>query len=378
MDIMAIGNILELVMVLDHRCYKSGSFSHKERIEMGTARSMYRQLQKIIACHYSISVDGTPIHSLLVFRRSLVEFAAAVTDSPESTAEDVEEKTTSFFEANYPELLSRFHDLVKKGFKYLYWTGPKLSIARRTDSHRVFYQARRNTPATRQRRPLQDFADTPLHPLVENQRRSEEEDKILMIDDMAEHVSSAAKITNGDQSPNEVDSLAQHSSVNDIATHKVDQVTRSSADDKDHFSVDVDMKDEGGERDNTMQHNPGISGSSVQVPISINHPEGSSSENDHNAAIDSPSNFLPVHIADTLNNDGKTAMQLDSGEEMVDKSNESSVKNLHLRPRSTRISKAGTAAVQSRGKSICAYHMRKNDSEIVTTCIPYTMEKLFN
>ena len=34
--------------------------------------------------------------------------------------------------------------------------------------------------------------------------------------------------------------------------------------------------------------------------------------------------------------------------------------------------------VQSRGKSICAYHMRKNDSEIVTTCIPYTMEKLFN
>jgi len=174
-DIMAIGNILELSTVIDRRCYMSNPLlTQRERVEMGTSRSMYRQLQCVISRHYTISVDGKPIHPLLVFRRSLVEFAAAMLVYKEDmvgqfrhssvfTVESIREKTTSFFEANYPALLPRLLALLKSRFEFMYWTGPSLSVARRTDQNRCFSCRGRNTDAMRKNRPLRDFTDAPLY-----------------------------------------------------------------------------------------------------------------------------------------------------------------------------------------------------------------------
>jgi len=177
MDVMAVGNMLELATAIDRRCYLASSLTLKEREEMGTVRSLYRQLQLVIGRSYVIKVDGMPIHPLLVFRRSLVEFGAALVVYKETMGEElvrsktctvdkVKEKTVSYFQANYPNLLPRLQELIDARFEFLYWTGPKLSISRRTDDHRFFSRDRMNSPAMTKQRPLRDFIDALLYSSV--------------------------------------------------------------------------------------------------------------------------------------------------------------------------------------------------------------------
>jgi hypothetical protein len=176
-DIMAIGNLLELATVVDRRYYQGSPPGIKERVEMGTARSMYRQLQCVLSTTYTIRVNGKPIPPLLVFRRSLVELAAALVVYKEAmdgafghshpiTADKVKGKVISFFKDNYPNLLPRLHVLIKSRQELLYWSGPELSIVQRTDQHRFFSQNRKNTAAMKMNRPLRDFIDAPLYPVV--------------------------------------------------------------------------------------------------------------------------------------------------------------------------------------------------------------------
>jgi len=112
----------------------------------------------VIAQSFAIKVDGMLVPPLLVFRRSLVEFAAAVvvykedmegnfTHSLAITPEKVKAKTLLFFEGNFPDLIPRLQALIHAHMEFLYWTGPQLSITLRTDQHQYFSHECQNTPA---------------------------------------------------------------------------------------------------------------------------------------------------------------------------------------------------------------------------------------
>jgi hypothetical protein len=173
-DIIAVGNLLDLAGIIDHRAYLANGIPAKDRLEVGTCRSMYRQLQSVICRNFVIRVAGKPILPLLVFRRSLVEFAAAVVVYKENaearfpnlatySAARVKEKTLEHFRSNHPDLLPRLQDLIKNQFQYLYWTGPEISITEHTKDHCLFSFQKRNTAAMELNRKLRDFTDWPLY-----------------------------------------------------------------------------------------------------------------------------------------------------------------------------------------------------------------------
>jgi len=101
--------------------------------------------------------------ALVVYKETMGE---KLSHSSTCTVDKVKEKTISYFQANYPNLLPRLQELINAHFEFLYWTGPKLSISRRTDDHRFFSKHNMNTPVMTKRRPLRDFIDAPLYPPV--------------------------------------------------------------------------------------------------------------------------------------------------------------------------------------------------------------------
>jgi hypothetical protein len=176
-DVMAIGNLLELGTVVDRRSY-TAALHWGERSEMGSCRWMYRKLQSLFAQRHTVTVGGKSMHPLTIFRRSLVEFAAAVVvykedmegtvpKVPGCTAVKVREKTTSFFRRNYPELLPRLEELIEARTEYLYWTGPKIAIQQRTVQSRFYHQQRLNTAMMNKKAPQREFADQPLYPVLQ-------------------------------------------------------------------------------------------------------------------------------------------------------------------------------------------------------------------
>jgi hypothetical protein len=143
MDVIAVGNLLECGQVLDRRNYTKVGIHWAEQGEMAMARWRYRMLQTIFARHYIVTVDGKPIHPISVFRRSLVEFAAAIVVYKKTRAHHfvkvdgcnaarLEEKMKSVFSANHPELVPVLTRLVDEGAESLVWTGPAIEILPRT------------------------------------------------------------------------------------------------------------------------------------------------------------------------------------------------------------------------------------------------------
>jgi hypothetical protein len=178
LDLIAIGNIIELSTIIDRRCYKSHGIHHLELAEMGASRLTYRRLRSLIAQKFVLTIAGKPVHPLLLFQRLLVEFAAAIVvyketaessvpPVPGCTAEKVKEKTITFFELNYPHLLPRLHSLIYSRYSKLCWDGPKIAITPRTEAH-CFFGRKRNTPAMAKNEPRQDFSDQPI--FIENMK----------------------------------------------------------------------------------------------------------------------------------------------------------------------------------------------------------------
>jgi len=148
MDVMAIGNLLELAHVIDRRAYKK-EIHWTEQPEMGIARWSYRKLQVFFAKRYVTMVGEKSVSPLSVFRRSLVEFAAAVMVYKRSvngmnipkvegcTRYQMEKKMLALFESNYPELVPTLHGLVEQEWQFLYWTGPAITIRPRDKGDRM-------------------------------------------------------------------------------------------------------------------------------------------------------------------------------------------------------------------------------------------------
>jgi len=175
-DVMAIGNLLELGTVVDRRSYTAAGLQWAERPEMGSCRWMYRKLQSLFAQRYTVTVGGKSMHPLTIFRRSLVEFAAAVVvykedmegtvpKVPGCSATKVRDKTKSFFRHNYPELLPRLEELIEARTEYLYWTGPKIAIQQRSAQSHFYRKPKLNTAMMKKKAPHREFADQPLYPV---------------------------------------------------------------------------------------------------------------------------------------------------------------------------------------------------------------------
>lgn len=147
MDIMAIGNLLELAHVIDRRAYKKG-IHWTEQPELGIARWSYHKLQVYFAKRYVTIVGGKSVSPLSLFRRSFVEFAAAVTvykrraytiNCPKvegCTKYAMEKKMIALFQSNYLELLPALRKLVDEEWQFMYWTGPSITVrAREKNDH---------------------------------------------------------------------------------------------------------------------------------------------------------------------------------------------------------------------------------------------------
>jgi hypothetical protein len=136
LDIIAIGNILECAQVLDRRSYKIPGVPLVEQSEMAMARWRYRKLAVVFAQQYSMAVGGQQISPLSIFRRSLIEFAAAIIiykreqecQEPCCTAADVYQKVSMLFEANYPEFIPCLETMISNKVGSLIWTGPPITI----------------------------------------------------------------------------------------------------------------------------------------------------------------------------------------------------------------------------------------------------------
>ena len=139
MDMMAIGNLLELANVIDRHSYQQG-IHWTEEPEMALAQWRYRKLQVYFTKRYVTMVGGKSVSPLSVFRRSLVEFAAAIIVYKRSvkgaaypkvkgcTKYQLEQKMINLFKSNYPELLPALRALVAKEHEFMYWTGPPITI----------------------------------------------------------------------------------------------------------------------------------------------------------------------------------------------------------------------------------------------------------
>lgn len=168
LDVMTLGNLVEVAPILDCRSYKASGIHHLEWSEMGYARWIYRMLQSNISRRFSFKVGNKFVPPLLIFRRSLLEFAAAIVTYMQDT-EDIsakneacnalklKEKMVTFFDSNYPELLSQLHHHINNGVEYLCWRGPKITITKRSEEDR---------PLRPQNQEIRDpdFTDSPLYP----------------------------------------------------------------------------------------------------------------------------------------------------------------------------------------------------------------------
>jgi hypothetical protein len=139
-DLMALGNLLELGRVLDRRTYTDKGINKKEGAEIIAARRWYRILQTMFACKFQIRVGKRITNVASVFKRSLVEFAAAILTYKRDldnaidkrfTTVALEKEMSQFFKVNYPEVMVCWKKLVKEKHKYLLWSSDEIKISRR-------------------------------------------------------------------------------------------------------------------------------------------------------------------------------------------------------------------------------------------------------
>jgi hypothetical protein len=138
---MALGNFCELGLILDRESYKR-EMGPEEVEECQVARWHYRQIQLWFVSKYSISVGESSVMPSSVFRRSLVEFVAAIVDHKYlyvdevpvvegCTATELNLRAWGFVEAEYPELGIAFTNLLAEEHRSFSWTGPDLKISQR-------------------------------------------------------------------------------------------------------------------------------------------------------------------------------------------------------------------------------------------------------
>lgn len=140
LDIIAVGNILELHKYMDRRYYAgTKKLQASDLEEMTVARWCYRRFQKWFSATYSTMVGDEVVSPMNIFQCTLVEFAAAVVNYKSKYAGQVPLVTgcgtgkvlrnafIEYFTSEYPELLDRFKTLADKQETIL-WSRDRITI----------------------------------------------------------------------------------------------------------------------------------------------------------------------------------------------------------------------------------------------------------
>jgi hypothetical protein len=145
-DIMALGNLCELGTILDRRSYRM-DLDFAEVEEFAMARWHYRQFKAWFTDKYKVKVKKALVNPMSVFRRSLVEFMAALVqykylyvDKVEAvqgcSALEFNKRVLAFINSEHLELVDAFSRMINDGHGYFTWTGPAMRIKKRKrDDH---------------------------------------------------------------------------------------------------------------------------------------------------------------------------------------------------------------------------------------------------
>jgi hypothetical protein len=141
LDVVALGNLLELGEILDRRLY-SGHIPPLEAQEYNVARWTYRRFQKWIASNLVVTVQGHTYSPFAIFRQSFAEFAAAlitykrkveekVNDIPRCTSLSIKIRIAELIKEDHPEILHLFLPLLAAKHHSLCWDGPDFQVRQR-------------------------------------------------------------------------------------------------------------------------------------------------------------------------------------------------------------------------------------------------------
>jgi hypothetical protein len=144
-DIMMLGNVCELGVFMQRKFFDGATTMENEVEECGMARWRYRQFQTWFQSRHVLLVNGRCYEPIAAFRRSLVEFMAAVCWHKRGFTGNVPHHKNftflnmiyvyaRFLRLEYPELLETWKRRVKsREAKVLFWNGPKFEVRLRSD-----------------------------------------------------------------------------------------------------------------------------------------------------------------------------------------------------------------------------------------------------
>jgi hypothetical protein len=140
-DMMLLGNFCRLGHILE-RTFYTGSLTLQELEECEVAQWHYLQFTVWFTRNYVVKLDDHLINPMSIFRRSLIEFMAALLLEKQAMEEQVptvekcssvklEQQLNKFLKSDDASIFDAFHRLVKSGHKYLDWSGSPFEIRKR-------------------------------------------------------------------------------------------------------------------------------------------------------------------------------------------------------------------------------------------------------
>jgi hypothetical protein len=138
---------LELAAALDRRSYTDG-ITDEEKLEQSVARWMYRRLACWFEENYILSVENQWVHPSYIFKRSLIEFAAAVVVYkdlvagevpvvPGCSAKALRRKVFAIISDDMEELTPLLEKLVNSSHNFLRWSGPSLVVTQHSGDRTI-------------------------------------------------------------------------------------------------------------------------------------------------------------------------------------------------------------------------------------------------
>lgn len=177
-EVLLVGNLIEFGELLNP-CYYHKTKPLLVIQEQNRVRTKYRRFQSWFANSFVVLMDKFWVSSFYVFQRSLLDFASAVVgykwdrheiakNSKCCNAKAFESSTRRHFEGDWPDLVMKLDELLKKPSNQFHWTGPEFQIRRRNEPHSVI---------------LEEKIDFPPHPIYLDTSGPKQRSHIDLLDD---------------------------------------------------------------------------------------------------------------------------------------------------------------------------------------------------
>jgi hypothetical protein len=140
MDVIMVGNVIELADILNRRHYTKDATAIEQE-EENVIRWRYRLFAKWFIMNYTTYVGDKLVNPGYIFKRSLVQFMAAISSyvksSPNSTGIKgvtpllVQSKISHFIRRCYNELFREYARILGKTASDFSWIGPDITVSKR-------------------------------------------------------------------------------------------------------------------------------------------------------------------------------------------------------------------------------------------------------